>query len=558
MDDDSNRSGSPFHRGEQKVQERLGVRDQIESFARRVIRDHLPDQHRLFYGVLPFVMLATLDDRGRPWASLVPGRPGFMTSDDPRRLDVAARPLAGDPLHANLKPGADVGILGIQLETRRRNRLTGRVEAVGDDGFAIAIDQTFGNCPQYIQTRAVEILPEIDPPGLERAITRLDRFDDRTREMITHADTLFIATATAPAPDGEPRDATLGADVSHRGGKPGFVRIEDDRTFVFPDFSGNNHFNTIGNIEINPKAGFLFADFENGDVVYLTGTADIVWDGEEVNAFAGAERLIRFTAEEVVRVEGSLPLRFAFGEYSPVLEPTGNWAEVADTLAENKERAVYGSFEVVDIQAESEVISSFYLAPTDGHGLATYEAGQFLPIRLQIPGQDGPVLRTYTLSDAPGGEHYRLSIKREGGEAVVSTFAHDHLKPGDTIEAMAPRGKFVLERSSDRPVVLISGGVGITPMIAMTNFLIDEGLRTGNFRHIYFIHGARNGSVHAFGDHIRTRAETHGSFTAHIRYSHPGAEDRLGETHHSEGYVDMELLKQVLPMRKTWRTAVSR
>ncbi len=542
-----NRMDSPFHRGEQAVQKRLGVRDKIEIFARRVVRDHLPDQHRDFYGELPFVVLGTVDDRGRPWASLVPGRPGFMTSKDARRLDVAVRPLAGDPLNTTLQPGADVGILGIQLETRRRNRLTGRIATTGDDGFAIAVDQAFGNCPQYIQTRAVEILPEIDSPGTARPIARLDRFDARTTEMITQADTLFIATATADGPDAQPRDPTLGADVSHRGGKPGFVTIEDDRTFVFPDFSGNNHFNTIGNIVLNPKAGFLFADFESGDVAYLTGAAEIVWEGEEVNAFAGAERLIRFTAEEVVRVEGSLPLRFAFGEYSPVLEHTGSWAEVADAIAENKQRGVYTPFEVVDIQAESEVISSFYLRRTDGHGLATYEAGQFLPIRLQIPGQEGPVLRTYTLSDAPGGEHYRLSIKREGGEALVSTYAHDHLKLGDTIEAMAPRGKFVLDCSSNRPVVLLSGGVGITPMIAMTNALINEGLRTGHFRPIYFIHGAQNGAVHAFGDHIRELAEAHEQLTAHIRYSHPGAQDRLGETHHSEGFVDMELLKEVLP-----------
>ena len=132
---------------------------------------------------------------------------------------------------------------------------------------------------------------------------------------------MFIATAFLAGPD----TASRGADVSHRGGKPGFVRVEDDRTFVFPDFQGNLQFNTIGNILQNPKAGFLFVDFDNGDLVYMTGQAEIDWDSEEIAAFAGAERLIRFRAEKVIRVEGSLPLRSHFGEYWPLLKRTGSW-----------------------------------------------------------------------------------------------------------------------------------------------------------------------------------------------------------------------------------------
>ena len=538
-----NHAESPFHAGEQQVQERLGVRDKIETFARRVVRDYMPDQHREFYAQLPFVLIGTVDDRGRPWASLVAKRPGFMTNPDPRTLDVAARPLFGDPLNATLKTGADVGLLGIEPETRRRNRLTGRIDSVRSDGFVVAIGQAFGNCPQYIQTRAVEVLPEADAGADEPPISRSDRFDDRTRALIERADTLFIATAYS-----ESRDAgSQGADISHRGGKPGFVRVEDDRSFVFPDFSGNNHFNTVGNILLNPKAGYLFVDFETRDLVYMTGAADIVWEGEEVRAFAGAERLIRFRAEEVIRVEGSLPLRFDFGEYSPMLEHTGSWAQTAETIAAEQERNVYVPYEIFDVRPESEAITSFYLRRADGKAPASYEPGQFLPIRLTIPGEDAPAMRTYTISDAPNGEHYRLSIKREGGTALVSNFLHDHAKPGFRLEAMAPRGKFVPDQSSHRPVVLLSAGVGITPMIAMTNFIINEGLRTRNFRPTYFIHGAQNGQVHAFGDHIRRLAAEHESLRAHIRYSHPGEDDRLGETHDSEGHVDIELLKRLLP-----------
>ena len=111
------------------------------------------------------------------------------------------------------------------------------------------------------------------------------------------------------------------------------VKVEDERSFVFPDFSGNFHFNTVGNILLNPKAGFLFVEFETGDLVYLTGGAEIVWDGGTVEAFRGAQRLIRFSADEVVRVERSLPLRFTFDEYSPLLENTGSWTQAARIVA---------------------------------------------------------------------------------------------------------------------------------------------------------------------------------------------------------------------------------
>lgn len=538
MDHAVSETTSPFHHGEHEAQTRAGVRDRVEQIGRMMIRDYMPDQHREFYGELPFMLLGSVDSQGRPWASLVPGRPGFVTSPDARTLDVAMRPLYGDPLGENLASGAEVGGLGIQPATRRRNRFTGRIARAGEAGFSIALKQSFGNCPQYIQTRDIELLDAIDTPQTKRPVETSTSFDDRTRSLIGKADTFFIATTSDRAGD----TASSGADVSHRGGRSGFVRVEDERTFVFPDFSGNLFFNTIGNILADGKAGFLFIDFETRDLVYLTGRAEVVWEGEEVEAFVGAERLIRFHLDEAIRVEGSLPMIFAFGEYSPVLEGTGDWAHATKTLADDRERNAYIDYEIVERRRESDVITSFYLRRADSKPLADYEPGQFLPIRLDVPGADSPVSRTYTLSDAPGSDVYRLSIKREGGDAVVSNHFHDRLKVGSVIQAMAPRGKFALDRSSERPVVLISGGVGITPMIAMANHLAPTGRRT------YFIHGAQNGSVHAFGRHIRQMADDNPDFTAHIRYSHPTGSDRLGETHDSEGFVDTELLRRLLPL----------
>jgi uncharacterized protein len=114
-------------------------------------------------------------------------------------------------------------------------------------------------------------------------------------------------------------------DVSHRGGKPGFVRIDDDQTLTVPDFSGNFYFNTFGNLELNPRAGLLFVDFAQGNLLYLTGTAQVIWEGAEISTYEGAERLFRFRLNQGYRVEGSLPLRWSTPEFSPFLEHTGSW-----------------------------------------------------------------------------------------------------------------------------------------------------------------------------------------------------------------------------------------
>ena len=297
---------------------------------------------------------------------------------------------------------------------------------------------------------------------------------------------------------------------------------------------------------MNPKAGFLFPDFKSGDQVYATSKVEIVWTGAEVRAFAGAERLIKFVAEEVIRIERSLRHSFRFMGYSPTLEHTGNWADAAETIAADRERDTYIDYEVFDVQAESQSITSFYLRHADGRALAPYRPGHFLPVRLTIPGMEEPVRRTYTVSDVPDSGYYRLSIKREGESALVSNYLHDNAVPGFRIEPMAPRGNFVLEKSNKRPVVLISGGVGITPMIAMVNHIVREGQRTRDFRHAYFVHGARNGRELAFGDHVRRLAGRYENISVHIRLSESDPADRLGETHDSEGFIDTNLLKNIL------------
>lgn len=307
---------SPFHQGELEIQERLKVRQEVDLFGRRSVRDHMPDQHREFYNQLPFLLLGFVDKAGRPWASVVAGKPGFISSPDDTSLVIDAGASLDDPLLQDLVDGADVGVLGIDLSSRRRNRVTGRVFHKAGGRLAIQVDQTFGNCPKYIQTRYIE--DASDTLIHERPLTVRcnDRFDGQATQLMAKADTFFIATRHRD------RDDALhqGADVSHRGGKPGFVELEDDRTLSFLDYPGNRYFNTLGNIHSNPKAGLLFADFSSGDLLQITGSAEVVWAGAARDQYDQVGRRVRVRADVVRFMPGALPLRFSFGEYSPVFD----------------------------------------------------------------------------------------------------------------------------------------------------------------------------------------------------------------------------------------------
>lgn len=305
-----------FHEGECAAQERLGVRERLAAVGRHAIRDFMPDQHRELFTKLPFVIVGTVDGQGQPWASVLANPPGFIESPHPRELAIYARPLTADPLAKTLVPDAPIGLLGIEPHTRRRNRMNGIIERITDNGFRVRVTQSFGNCPKYIQARKPEYVPA---GGGTKAVHRTGLGDEAVRRLILRADTFFIATAY-PA---DKRDATAtahGVDVSHRGGKPGFVRVDDDRTLTVPDYAGNQFFNTIGNLLVNPRAGLLFIDFETGDLLYLAVDAEIIWEGEPLNAFEGAQRLLSFRVGAVRHVEASLPLRWSPAQLSPFLE----------------------------------------------------------------------------------------------------------------------------------------------------------------------------------------------------------------------------------------------
>ncbi|MCH7777941.1 MAG: MOSC domain-containing protein [Gemmatimonadetes bacterium] len=625
--------------------------------------------------------------------------------------------------------------------------------------------QAFPNCPQYIQARDYDLGDDIETIGERKVVRRGNALDRGEAAMIAGSDTLFIASQFS-----EGDDWSRGVDVSHRGGKPGFVIVAHESLLLFPDYAGNCMFSTLGNIQVDPRCGLLFIDFDKGDVLQLTGEAEILWEPEHVCRFPGAERVVSFQVEEKIHVEHALPMTWRFQGFHPVIEKLDTdgmeeqapeprapmtlksvnvsmpkevphdgktvttgifkervegrvmlrrlnlegdgqadlwghggafravyayshenydyWArelgrddfaigqfgenftvegmlddevcvgdvfriggalvevsqpripcyklalkmgiegfqnrflesgrvgfyfrvleegevgagdevvlvkrdsrgmtvrEVSDLLYFDKEnleatrqalhipalshgwkgsfaerlakaetstegRKGLRSFVVERKEPESETITSFYLVPEDGAPLPGFLPGQFLTLELDIPGQPRPVIRTYSLSDSPNPEYYRLSIKREPAPAdepdlpagLSSNYFHDQVEVGTTLRVGAPRGKFHLDPDSERAVVLLSGGVGLTPMISMLNAIVQSDAP----RPVWFVHGTRNGREHAMGAHVRRLAEENENVHVHIRYSQPDPDDVEGRDYDSRGRVDMALLKQVLP-----------
>lgn len=283
---------SAFHSGEIEVQSRLLVREDAERVG-RILAAEIPAAVRPLLAKQRMAVAASLDLEGRPWASLLAGPAGFLAAVDERLLRIAAAPHPADPLAANLRARPELGLLVFDPAARRRLRVNGR-GLLSPDGLFLLADEVYGNCPKYIQKRRL-LGERREGAGEPRRALALDA---RQRALVAGADTFFVATWH---PEG-------GADASHRGGRPGFVRVVDDRSLEFPDYPGNNMFNTLGNLDGHPRAGLLFVDFERGDLLQLTGRARVAWKPGIA---------VRVEVEEVRETPGGLPLRFELIEPWP-------------------------------------------------------------------------------------------------------------------------------------------------------------------------------------------------------------------------------------------------
>lgn len=288
-----------WHPGELAVQRRAGVQEQMAELGQRLIRDYMPEQHREFFAGLEIIYLGGTDGAGKLWAIPVAGEPGFVASPDPKTLTIDLKGMSPALQLVDFSVGQAIGLLGIQLSTRRRNRLNGKITAAREGRLTVAVQQSFGNCPKYINQRELLPLPHTE----EARRGHFRDWSDAAQQLVTRADTCFIASINS---SGGPNRA-VGIDLSHRGGSPGFIHFDALGRLIIPDYRGNNFFNTLGNLSVDSRAGLLFVDFATGDIMTLSMTAEVLWRKTSSGENGDTDRAIRLTLQEGYHVHHALP-----------------------------------------------------------------------------------------------------------------------------------------------------------------------------------------------------------------------------------------------------------
>lgn len=470
---------------------------------------------------------------------MIYGPTGFMQSPNEHQLEISAKLIDGDVLQ-RAQVGQRLGLLGIELATRRRNRLSARLSASSSQGMTLDVLQSFGNCPQYIQSRDFQALEAQD----KKADTQADKqqefstFDEKAMALIGNADTFFVASYYS---DNDQADSN-GADISHRGGLPGFIRIDSKRQLTIPDYLGNFHFNTLGNLLLNPRAGLLFIDFESGDILQLTGRTEILWGSTDTEFFAGAERLWTFHLDHGVRIKSAIKGIWSRLEFSPNTHLTGTWQSAEDKRLAQQARLKWRDFEVTTVVPESSVVTSYYLRPKQG-ACDDFSPGQFLTLKASIDATEQ--IRTYTVSSQPGAESYRISIKRDG---LFSSYMTDSVVAGSILKARAPSGNFHLRQQVSGPLVFVAAGIGITPMLSMIRFCLDEALRRRQPRQMVLIAGARNAQQRAFYKELQAlQSVAAGALSVYWCLSDPESKLKCGYDFDFVGRINSDILGQCLP-----------
>ena len=303
------------------MQHRAGVDDALAGLDVRIYRNNLSPVQQAFYARLSYAVIGSVDTGGAPWATMVEGQPGFLAAHGVFALDVTMDRDASDPADEGLEQGSAVGMIGIDLATRRRLRLNGHIDRWSSGAFRLAIEQSFGNCPKYIQARDASFVSTTNDESSVIA-EELPALDEQARAMIASSDTFFVASYV----DREGGERQV--DVSHRGGLPGFMLVESDGVLTVPEFPGNTFYNTLGNFLLNPRAGLWCADFRSGDVLQMTGDVRLGSHGEAT--FVQAEQYWQFVPRRIVRRRKALRQRWMLFEdgWSPDSLDMGTWEAI--------------------------------------------------------------------------------------------------------------------------------------------------------------------------------------------------------------------------------------
>ena len=529
------------HDGERYVQSRRNSPAQLAEELPRYIERDMPRQHSDFYQNLPYISLGTLDGKGRPWASLLVTR--SATEDAVGIALTAANELGLVSLTSQQDPFVRALVqhhasspddhmlfagVGVDFTNRRRNKIAGRVRSfdTGTPGYLklqLSSDQHLGNCPKYITVRTLE-------PHPRTPVVAYDRFEDIEESLsavckaiVAEASTVFLATKHDRTSNDEARDER-DMGLNHRGGAPGFVRIYEEKRsqtddyansdqsidtyLVLPDHSGNRFYQSLGNIQTNSQVGLCFPHFENGDILYVTGEAENLFDEEAEELMPRVKLLTKVRVTGAVLIESALSLKLTSAEeyspYNPPLRPLRS--ELANELG----------FSALSKIGEALTAT---LSSTLDHSaaLTTFRFELSQPVDTQLPGGFGIFdfsgifdkvykhmdesnpqavnddhIRTWTLSSAPIFDarekrfmpttSVEITVKRKT-DGLVSNFLHDssHTAASNkdlndlSVPFVGCGGDFSCfspSAGSDIPAVpekmlWIAGGAGITPFMSM-------------------------------------------------------------------------------------------
>jgi ferredoxin-NADP reductase len=447
-----------YHEGELEVQAKVGVSREAEMLAGAMLQS-IPPEIAHFIDQQTMAVVGSLDDDGRVWASVVFGGSGFIKALDEQRLSFQrnkCHSAAGDPLWRNLTANPQLGMLLIELISRRRLRINGRF-LMGDDGNCqIEAHRLYANCPKYIQRRRMTITEIADTDVSEEWQEGRD-LSAIQQDLISQADTFFVASA----------HPEQGVDASHRGGHAGFVQVLSPQRLRIPDFVGNNMFNTLGNFVRYPSAGLVFIDFEHGRLLQLSGRPKVLLnEADERGETGGTSRFWEFEIE--IWRESRLPLKleWKFLDYSPYLP------EVQQDLDASDEASL--SLRVEWAWMETKAVRCLQLVSADGGELPSFESGAHLPVQVRDK-MGNWVERHYSLISNPADRfRYRIGVRVERDGRGGSLYLHNSLQIGVELEAKGPRNHFPLLDDADH-LILLAGGIGITPLISMLYRLNSQG-----------------------------------------------------------------------------------
>lgn len=449
----------------------------------------------------PLLALGTLDREGWPWTTLLGGEMGFARAI--QRGVVGVRTLVGsqggeegDPVLdvllgengdgkgvEGMGNGKMVGALAINLEKRKRVKLFGRMiagalmqkeEGIGEVQLVVKVEQSLGNCPKYLNKK--QIVPHIPQPKL---ISTGPKLPQSAIDLIRKTDLFFISSSN--------HDADM--DTNHRGGPPGFVRIlsndDDGLVFVYPEYSGNRLYQTLGNLNITPRAGLLFPDFESGDALYITGTTEILAGEAATNLIAHTNLAVKIKVVNARFVSNALAFRGQEGAFSPYNPPVRHLSSEKSLSVSSINTKIYAK--LLERTIITPTIARYRFHVADPANANRWKPGQYVALNFAEEldmgyshmRDDDPssinddFLRTFTVSSRQDGlsghDQFEITVRKHG--PVTEFLFRTNARAGLEVPLMGTGGEFYITQEEGESVAFVAAGVGITPLLAQAKDL---------------------------------------------------------------------------------------